>query len=105
MQGVAPERRWKLLNPLRGVRTLTEAGSLGTPVARALAVLKKQRPDLEVEGQTWFGWEIPEQPRGRYLAVGNDERGYVVDAVSGHILWERAIEGRKDLPRSVATLR
>ena len=101
---MAPERRWKLLNPLRGVRTLTEAGSQGTPVQRALDVLKKQRPDLEVEGRTWFGWELPEQPRGRYLAVGNDERGYVVDAVSGHVLWERAIERRKDLPRSVTAL-
>jgi hypothetical protein len=102
---VPPERGWKLLNPLRGVRTLTEAGSQGTPVDRALEVLKKQRPDLEVEGRTWFGWEMPEQPRGRYLAVGNDERGYVVDAVSGHVLWERAIAGRQELPRSVAALR
>jgi hypothetical protein len=102
---VAPERRWKLLNPLRGVRTLNEAGSLGTPVERALAVLEKQRPDLDLEGKTWFGWEMPEQPRGRYLAVGNDERGYVVDAVSGHVLWERPIDGRQELPRSVAALR
>ena len=101
---MAPERRWKLLNPLRGVRTLTEAGSQGGPVERALAVLLKQRPDLDLEGKTWFGWEMPEQPRGRYLAIGNDERGYVVDAVSGHVLWERAIDSRRDLPRSVAGL-
>ncbi|HEX5260192.1 MAG TPA: hypothetical protein VFW18_01850 [Gaiellales bacterium] len=101
---MAPERRWKLLNPLRGVRTLTEAGSQGAPVERALEVLKKQRPDLEVAGRTWFGWELPEQPRGRYLAVGNDQRGYVVDAVSGHVLWERAIESRRDLPRSLTAL-
>jgi hypothetical protein len=47
---------------------------------------------------------MPEQPSGRYLAIGNDERGYVVDAVSGHVLWERPIESRRDLPRSVATL-
>ena len=87
------------------MRTLTEAGSQGTAVERALEVLKKQRPDLEVEGRTWFGWELPEQPRGRYLAVGNDERGYVVDAVSGHVLWERAIGSRTDLPRSVTALR
>jgi hypothetical protein len=101
---VAPEGRWKILNPLRGVRTLNQAGSLGTPIERALAVLEKQRPDLDLTGKSWFGWEMPEQPRGRYLAVGNDERGYVIDAVSGHVLWERAIESRRDLPRSIAGL-
>ena len=38
----------------------------------------------------------------RYAAVGFGQRGFVVDAISGHVLWVGAIDGERDLPRSMA---
>ena len=32
------------------------------------------------------------------------ERGFVVDVISGHIPWEGAIAGRRELPRTMAEL-
>ena len=84
---------------------MVSAESPARPVDRGLEVLRSQRPDLRLEGHEWFGWELPDQPRGRYLAVGNDQRGFVIDAVSGHVLWERPIDGRGGLPRSIAGIR
>lgn len=48
--------------------------------------------------------ELDDHRPPRYAAVGCDHRGFVVDAVSGHILWAGEIAGEADLPRSLAAI-
>jgi len=102
-----PDRRKtaSLLNPFRGVQKMSRAARPEPAVERGLRVLRAQRPDVPVDELEWFGWDIEEGPRGRYVALGHDHRGYVVDGVSGHVLWEREIDGRNSLPRSLDGLR
>jgi hypothetical protein len=74
-------------------------------LARAIAALCELDPDLaEVERSQWFGWELDGVNPPRYAAVGYGRHGFVVDAISGHVLWAGEIEGELDLPRSMADL-
>jgi hypothetical protein len=71
--------------------------------ARAITTLCERDPELAaVERSEWFGWELEGVSPPRYAAVGFGQRGFVVDAISGHVLWVGAIDGERDLPRSMA---
>jgi hypothetical protein len=97
-------RGLRSLNPLRSFSVLHRAGEAQNAVDKAVEAVRRRRPDTPAERSAWFGWALAVEPRNRYVAVGFDGRGYVVDVVTGHILWERAIAGRGDLPRSLANL-
>ena len=74
-------------------------------LGRAVASVCERHPELAaVERSGWFGWELDDHRPPRYAAVGCDHRGFVVDAVSGHILWAGEIAGEADLPRSLAAI-
>ncbi len=98
-----PTRRRALsaLNPLRGLVGMG-AGAADQRVANAIDVARAQRPALSQDDADWFGWGLPDEPRHRYAAVGCEDRGFVVDVVSGHVIWEGPIEGQRGLPRSIA---
>jgi hypothetical protein len=95
------KRTLRALNPLRGFVEMG-AGASDTRVATAIGVARGQRPALSQDDADWFGWGLPDEPRHRYAAVGCQDRGFVVDVVSGHVIWEGPIEGRRGLPRSIA---
>jgi hypothetical protein len=100
-----PRRRaLKLLNPLRGFAEMEAAVAADERVATAIAVARRERPGVPEDDAQWYGWGLPDEPGRRYAAVGFDGRGFVVDVVSGHILWERPIDDRRQLPRSVADM-
>jgi hypothetical protein len=74
-------------------------------IARAIDSLCELDPELaEVDRKQWFGSELEGVSPPRYAAVGYGQRGFVVDAISGHVLWAGAIEREADLPRSIADL-
>jgi hypothetical protein len=74
-------------------------------MSRAIASLCELDPELAgVDRKQWFGWELDGVSPPRYAAVGFGQRGFVVDAISGHVLWAGEIEGERDLPRSIADL-
>ena len=98
------------LNPFGA---LTDKGLPDERVMRAIAVVGAYREHLQDDRIPWFGWPLKDDVQERYVAVGflaSDElelpesRGYVADVVSGHLIWERGIEGARDLPRRVADL-
>lgn len=103
MRVARPTRKRTLnaLNPLRGFAEMG-AVSADTRVATAIDVARAQRPALSQDDAEWFGWGLPDEPRHRYAAVGCQDRGFVVDVVSGHIIWEGPIEARRGLPRSIS---
>ena len=73
---------------------------------RAIAAVCARDPELAAEDPAeWFGWEFDDHRPPRYAAVGCGQRGFVVDAVSGHVLWTGEITGERDLPRSLADIR
>ena len=74
-------------------------------LGRAVASVCERHPELAAVGRSeWFGWELDDHRPPRYAAVGCDHRGFVVDAVSGHILWAGEIAGEAELPRSLAAI-
>jgi hypothetical protein len=99
-----PRRGLRSLNPLRSFSALHRAGEVRDVIDRAVEAVRARRPDTPEERSAWFGWTLAVEPRNRYAAVGFDGRGFVVDVVTGHILWERAIAGRDELPRSLTDL-
>lgn len=100
-----PSRRaLSALNPVRRFVEMEAAIADDEKVTTAIAVVRRERPGLPEDDAEWYGWGLPGEPRGRYAAVGFDGRGFVVDVRSGHILWERPIESRKQLPRTVADM-
>ncbi|MGZ4480788.1 MAG: hypothetical protein ACXVY5_01165 [Gaiellales bacterium] len=77
----------------------------------AIRVVGAYRVPLRDERISWFGWALRGDAQERYLAVGCEPdaelgleqgRGFVVDVVSEHLVWEHEISGARDLPRSVA---
>jgi hypothetical protein len=99
-----PRRGLRSLNPLRSFSALHRAGQAQDVVDRAVEAVRARRPDTPEQRSEWFGWPLAVEPRNRYAAVGFEGRGFVVDVVTGHILWERAIAGRGELPRSLSDL-
>ena len=102
-------RTVRLLNPFGRVEKRMDAERL----AAAVAVVEALEPQLKEVAPAWFGGGLEGDVRQRYMAVGftaapeaglAEGRAYVVDVRSGHVIWQRAIEHRADLPRSVAAL-
>ena len=91
-------RTLRALNPIRAFTLSAEDDR----VQKAIDVALRDRQGLPEQRSEWFGWPLPDEPRHRYVAVGIDTRGFVVDVVSGHIIWESAIDGPRRLPRSIA---
>ena len=68
--------------------------------------------DLAAADGEWFGWPPSDTGAGRYMLVGflagegdhRHGRGYLVDVVSGHVLWQRELNARSDLPRTMAAV-
>ena len=94
-------RRLRLLNPLHGVRAMSAASRSRGGVDAAVEGVQSRPARRPEERREWFGWVLPEQPAGRFAAVGHAGRGYVVDTVTGHVLWEGEIEDSRSLPQSM----
>lgn len=82
----------------------------GAAVQDAAHVVRAYRPELRDEGLVWWGWQLRDDSDGRFVAVGVDpdeklgvpeSRAWVVDVISEHVVWERAIESQRDVPRSL----
>jgi hypothetical protein len=99
---VSQHRRAKIPFGFKGrVDALTPHRDL---VKRGIESLCARDPELPAaDSPDWFGWELPEQPH-RYAAVGFGTRGFVVDGVSGHVMWAGEITGQKDLPHTLAEM-
>jgi hypothetical protein len=102
-------RPGKLLNPFGRVQKQMDADRL----ASAIAVVEALDPGLAEVAPTWFGGGLEGDVRLRYMAVGftaapdagiAEGRAFVVDVRSGHVIWQRAIEHRSELPRSITAL-
>jgi hypothetical protein len=102
-------RSLKLINPFARV----EKRMADDRLADAIAVVEAGDPELHDREPSWFGGALEGDVRARYVAVGftpmpdrglDEGRAYVVDIRTGHIIWQRAIERRAELPRSVAAL-
>jgi hypothetical protein len=102
-------RSVRLLNPFGRVQKRLDDERL----AAAIAVVEALEPELKKLAPKWFGGGLEGDVRLRYMAVGftaspeaglDEGRAYVVDVRSGHVIWQRTIERRADLPRSVTAL-
>jgi hypothetical protein len=102
-------RSLKLLNPFAGV----EKRMTDERLAAAVAAVEALVPELRERAPAWFGGGLDGDVRARYMAIGfmaapdrglEAGRAYVVDIRSGHVIWQRALERRADLPRSVSAL-
>ncbi|HEY2788949.1 MAG TPA: hypothetical protein VGI72_05795 [Gaiellales bacterium] len=99
----------RLLNPFGRVQKRMDDDRL----AAAIAVVEALDPGLVELAPAWFGGGLEGDVRLRYMAVGftaapdagiAEGRAFVVDVRSGHVIWQRTIERRTDLPRSVTAL-
>jgi len=98
----------RLLNPF----SRFEAGpGVEQRLDDAIEACRRGDAAAQVVGLDWFGWEPSDSPGGRYVLVGfgadpeiGVERGcgYLVDVVSGHILWASPIAERRDLPLTMS---
>lgn len=77
----------------------------------AIKVVHAYRVQYRDERIAWFGWPLRDDVAERYWALGfteddevglDEARGFVVDVVSGHVVWESKIEEPRDLPRNIA---
>jgi hypothetical protein len=102
-------RSLKLLNPFARVEKRMNDARL----TEAIAVVEAGEPELHDREPGWFGGSLDGDVRARYVAVGytrvpdrglEEGRAYVVDIRTGHVIWQRAIERRADLPRSITAL-
>ena len=102
-------RSARLLNPFGRV----QKGMDDERLATAIAVAEALDPTLVELAPQWFGGGLEGDVRLRYLAVGfiaapdagiAEGRAFVVDVRSRHVIWQRAIEHRSDLPRNVSAL-
>jgi hypothetical protein len=102
-------RSMKLLNPFARVEKRMNDERL----AGAIAVVEAGDPELHDRDPAWFGGSLDGDVRARYVAVGytpvpdrglDEGRAYIVDIRTGHIVWQRAIERRAELPRSITAL-
>ncbi len=106
---VRKRRSLKLINPFARV----EQRMADARLAEAIAVVEAADPGLRDREPAWFGGALEGDVRARYVAVGftpvpdrgfDEGRAYVVDIRTGHVIWQRAIERRAELPHSVAAL-
>jgi len=102
-------RSLKLLNPFARV----EKRMADARLADAIAVVESGDPQLHDREPGWFGGPLEGDVRARYVAVGYtpvpdrglaEGRAYVVDIRTGHVIWQRPIERRGELPRSITAL-
>jgi hypothetical protein len=102
-------RSLKLLNPFARV----EKRMADARLADAIAVVESGDPQLHDREPGWFGGPLEGDVRARYVAVGYtpvpdrglaEGRAYVVDIRTGHVIWQRPIERRAELPRSITAL-
>ena len=102
-------RSLKLLNPFARV----EKRMADDRLAGAIAIVESADPKLHGCEPGWFGGGLEGDVRARYVAVGytsapdrglDEGRAYVVDIRTGHVIWQRAIERRAELARSIAAL-
>lgn len=102
-------RSLKLLNPFARI----EKRMSDDRIAGAVAVVEAGDPDLHDREPGWFGGSLEGDVRARYVAVGytavpdrglDEGRAYVVDIRTGHVIWQKAIERRADLPHSINAL-
>jgi hypothetical protein len=91
-------RTLRALNPIRAFTMAAE----DSRIQKAIDIARRDREGLPEDDSEWFGWPLPDEPRHRYVAVGVDTHGFVVDVVSGHIMWQSTIDGPRRLPRSIA---
>ena len=102
-------RSLKLLNPFARV----EKRMADARLAEAIAVVESGDPHLHDREPGWFGGPLEGDVRARYVAVGYtpvpdrglaEGRAYVVDIRTGHVIWQRPIEHRAELPRTITAL-
>jgi hypothetical protein len=102
-------RSLKLLNPFARV----EKRMADARLADAIAVVESGDPGLHDREPVWFGGPLEGDVRARYVAIGytpapdrglDEGRAYVVDIRTGHVIWQRAIEHRAELPSSITAL-
>jgi hypothetical protein len=102
-------RPTRLLHPFSPV----EQGMANERMATAIAVVEGLAPGLHECRPAWFGDLLDGDVRLRYMAIGftaapdrglDEGRAYVVDIRSGHLIWQRPIADRGDLPRSITAL-
>jgi hypothetical protein len=99
----------RLLHPFAPV----ERGMERERIATAIAVVEGISPGLHECEPAWFGDRLDGDVRLRYMAIGytaapdrglDEGRAYVVDVRSGHVIWQRPITARGDLPRNITAL-
>jgi len=102
-------RPLRILHPFAPV----EKGIADERMATAIAVVEALDPTLHERRPGWFGGGLDGDVRRRYMAIGftaapdrglEEGRAYVVDVRSGHLIWQRPIVRRRDLPRSITAL-
>jgi hypothetical protein len=102
-------RSLKLLNPFARIEKRMSDDRL----ADAIAVVEAADPELQDLQPGWFGGSLEGDVRARYVAVGftavpdrglAEGRAYVVDIRTGHVIWQRSIERRAELPHSITVL-
>jgi hypothetical protein len=102
-------RSLKLLNPFARIEQRMSDDRL----ADAIAIVEAADPELHDLEPGWFGGPLEGDVRARYVAVGftpvparglDEGRAYVVDIRTGHVIWQRPIERRTELPHSVTVL-
>jgi hypothetical protein len=102
-------RPMRLLHPFSPV----EQGMANERIATAIAVVEGVSPGLHECEPAWFGDRLDGDVRLRYMAIGytaaadrglDEGRAYVVDVRSGHVIWQRPITARGDLPRNITAL-
>jgi hypothetical protein len=105
----ARRRSIKLLNPFARV----EKRMADDRLAGAIAIVEAGEPGLHDRAPGWFGGPLDGDVRARYVAIGftpvpdrglDEGRAYVVDIRTGHIIWQRPIERRAELPHSITAL-
>ncbi len=102
-------RSLTLLNPFARI----EKRMSDSRLAEAIAVVEAADPELHDREPGWFGGALEGDVRARYVAVGytavpdrglDQGRAYVVDIRTGHVIWQKSIERRAELPHSITAL-
>jgi hypothetical protein len=102
-------RSVRMLNPFARV----EKRLADERMVAAIAAVEVLVPELRERAPRWFGGGLEGDIRARYMAVGftaspddglEEGRAFVVDIRSGHVIWQRTIERRAELPHSVTAL-
>jgi hypothetical protein len=102
-------RPMRLLHPFSPV----EQGMANERMATAIAVVEAASPGLHGCEPAWVGGRLDGDVRLRFMAIGftaapdrglDEGRAYIVDIRSGHVIWQKPITDRRDLPRSITAL-